>query len=294
MNSSFTNMSSNGAGAGLDAGGVQEFLNGQSVVSQTVLVIVLALILYIVMMIMESVYLLWAQAEGSRVDVFPYRQNAQNGQEIITQNPAISSAITLPPSYNERTGAEFTYSFFLLLNANGFSNTASTELKHVFHKGYSKMTPLMSPGVFVHGNKNTLRIYANSTKKIQNFVDIEDIPIGKWVHVVILARKNALEIYINGNIIKKMSVEGVLMQNYQDLILFSQRQGIRLGSGADEKQVNGPFNGDLASLTYFSYAISYSEIQGLVSAGPSTETKKGGAADVANPYLVDNWWTGAH
>lgn len=287
-------MSSNASGAGLGAGGVQEFLNGQGVVSQTLLVIVLALILYIVMMIMESVYLLWSQAEGSRIDVFPYRQNAQNGQEIIAQNPAISSALTLPPSYNERTGAEFTYSFFLLLNANGFSNTATTELKHVFHKGYSKMTPLMSPGVFVHGAKNTLRVYANSTKKIHNVVDIEDIPINKWVHVVILARKNALEIYINGNIIKKMSVEGVLMQNYQDLILFSQRQGIRLGTDDDQKQVNGPFSGDLASLTYFSYAISYSEIQGLVAGGPSTATKKGGAADVVNPYLVDNWWTGSH
>ncbi len=287
-------MSSNGLGAA--SGGVQEFLNGQGVISQTVLVIVLALILYIVMMIMESIYLLWAQAEGSRIDVFPYRQNAQNGQEIIAQNPAISSALTLPPSYNERTGAEFTYSFFLLLNPSGFSNTntAATEIKHVFHKGYSKMSPLMSPGVFVHGNKNTLRIYANSTKKMHNIVDIEDIPINKWVHVVILARKNALEIYINGNIIKKMSVEGVLMQNYQDLILFSQRQGITLGAGTDAKQVTGPFSGDLASLTYFSYAISYSEIQGLVAVGPSTETKKGGAADVANPYLVDSWWTGAH
>lgn len=282
-------MSSNGSGEG----GVQEFLNGQGVVSQTLLVIILALILYIVMMIMESVYLLWSQAEGSRIDVFPYSQNAQNGQEIIAQNPAISSALTLPPSYNERTGAEFTYSFFLLLNASGFKNNESDQLKHVFHKGYSKMTPLMSPGVFVHGDKNTLRIYANSTKKIFNFVDIEDIPIGKWVHVVILARKNALEIYINGNIIKKMSVEGVLMQNYQDLILFSQRS-VSATKFDGSKGVNGPFSGDLASLTYFSYAISYSEIQGLIAAGRSTETKKGAATDVANPYLVDNWWTGSH
>ena len=287
MNSSFTNMNSG-------ADGIQGFLSGQGVLSQTLLVIVLALILYIVMMMLESVYLLWAQAEGLRVDVFPYRQSGQSGQVVIAQNPAISSALILPPSYNERTGAEFTYSFFLLLNPSGFSNTATTELKHVFHKGYSKMTPLLSPGVFVHGAKNTLRIYANSTNKIHNYVDVEDIPIGKWVHVVILARKNALEIYVNGNIIKKLSVDGVLIQNYQDLILFSQRQGIRLGTGEDEKQVNGPFNGDLASLTYFSYAISYSEIQGLVSAGPSTETQKGTAADTVNPYLVDNWWTGAH
>jgi hypothetical protein len=288
MNSSFTNMNSG------SADGVQEYLMGQGVVSQTLLVLVLALILYIVMMMMESVYLLWSQAEGSRMDVFPYRQNAQNGQVVIAQNPAISSALTLPPSYNERTGAEFTYSFFLLLNSNGFANNQANQLKHVFHKGYSKMTPLMSPGVFVHGNKNILRVYANSTKKIDNYVDIEDIPINKWVHVVILARKNALEIYVNGNIIKKMSVEGVLMQNYQDLILFSQRQGIRIGSGEDGKEVSGPFSGDLASLTYFSYAISYSEIQGIVAAGPSTETQKGGAADSVNPYLVDNWWTGAH
>jgi hypothetical protein len=288
MNTSFTNMNPS-----TTTEGVQEYLMGQGVVSQTLLVIVLALILYIVMMIMESVYLIWARAEGSRIDIFPYRQNAQNGQEIIPQNPAISSALTLPPSYNERTGAEFTYSFFLLLNGNGFKNNESDQLKHVFHKGYSKMNPLMSPGVFVHGDKNTLRVYANSTNNVFNKVDIDDIPINKWVHVVITARKNALEIYINGNIIKKLSVEGVLMQNYQDLVLFSQRS-ISATNFDKEKGVNGAFNGDLASLTYFSYAISYSEIQGLNTVGPSTKTKKGGAADVASPYLVDNWWTGSH
>ena len=271
----------------------QSFLMGSGALSQLLLVLVLALILYILMMALESMYLLWSKAEGSRIDVFPYRANAQNNTEVIAQDPAISSALTLPPSFNERTGIEFTYSFFLLLNSNGFSAPGAdttTTLKHVFHKGYTKMYPLMSPGVFIHSNTNTMRVYVNSTKKILNEVDIPNVPVNKWVHVVILARKNAVEVYINGNIIKKMSVEGVLMQNYQDLILFSQRSGVRLG-GASAQQVTGPFNGDLASLTYFSYAISYSEIQGLNAAGPAKETKKGGAADVASPYLTDTWWT---
>ena len=274
----------------------QSFLMGSGALSQLVLVLVLALILYILMMALESMYLLWSKAEGSRIDVFPYRANAQNNTEVIAQDPAITSALTLPPSFNERTGIEFTYSFFLLLNSNGFSGSDSTmTLKHVFHKGYSKMYPLLSPGVFIHSNTNTMRVYVNSTKKILNEVDIPNVPVNKWVHVVILARKNAIEVYINGNIIKKMSVEGVLMQNYQDLILFSQRSGVRLGEGLTTdtsiKQVTGPFNGDLASLTYFSYAISYSEIQRLNAAGPAKETKKGGAADAASPYLTDTWWT---
>jgi len=270
----------------------QSFLMGSGALSQLLLVLVLALILYILMMALESMYLLWSKAEGSRIDVFPYRANAQNNTEVIAQDPAISSAITLPPSFNERTGIEFTYSFFLLLNSNGFSGPNNTmELKHVFHKGYTKMYPLLSPGVFIHSNTNTMRVYVNSTKKILNEIDIPNVPVNKWVHVVILARKNAIEVYINGNIIKKMSVEGVLMQNYQDLILFSQRSGVRLGEGSNALQVTGPFNGDLASLTYFSYAISYSEIQGLNAAGPTKETKKGGAADAASPYLTDTWWT---
>ncbi len=278
------------------ANSAQSFLMGSGVLSQLILVLVLALILYIVMMTLESMYILWSKAEGSRVDVFPYRANAQNNTEIIAQNPAISSAVILPPSFNERTGIEYSYSFFLLLNSNGFSApgaSTTTTLKHVFHKGYTKMFPLMSPGVFIHSNTNTMRVYVNSTKKILNYVDVPNVPVNKWVHVVLIARKNALEVYINGNIIKKLSVDGVLMQNYQDLILFSQRAGIRLGEGTDTNamQVAGPFNGDLASLTYFSYAISYSEIQGLNAVGPSKETKKGGAADVASPYLADNWWT---
>ena len=274
--------------------GAQSFLMGSGALSQLLLTLVLALILYILMMTLESMYILWSKAEGSRVDVFPYRANAQNNVETIAQNPAITSAITLSPSMNERTGIEFSYSFFLLLNSNGFSapGTGGTAtLKHVFHKGYSKMYPLMSPGVFVHSNENKLRVYVNSPKQILNFVDVTNVPVNKWVHVVLSARKNALEVYINGNIIKKLSVDGVLMQNYQDVILFSQRAGVRLGEGADALQVTGSFNGDLASLTYFSYAISYSEIQGLNAVGPSKETKKGGMADVATPYLVDNWWT---
>jgi hypothetical protein len=273
---------------------VRDFLAGTGTVSQILLVIVLGLILYVLMMALESIYALWAQSKRTRVDAFPYRQSAQNNTETISQNPAISSSMTLFPSYNERTGMEFSYSFFLKLNSNGFTSGTKT-LKHVFHKGYTKMYPLMSPGVFVHSDENTVRVYMNSTKKILNHVDIPNIPVGKWVHLVILARKNSIEIYLNGNIVKKLNVDGLPVQNYQDLILFSQRQGLRLPdpsvSATATIDITGPFNGDLASLTYFTYAMSYSEIQGINVGGPSTETKKSGSGEVSSPYLVDNWWT---
>ena len=123
-----------------------------------------------------------------------------------------------------------------------------------------------------------------------------NVPVNKWVHVVLIARKNALEVYVNGNIIKKMSVDGVLMQNYQDLILFSQRPG-RLGTSAlagsgstPQIEVKGPFTGSVASLAYFSYALSYSEIQGLLNEGPSEEAEESASSGTASPYLTDNWW----
>jgi hypothetical protein len=53
--------------------------------------------------------------------------------------------------------------------------------------------------------------------------------------------------------------------------------------------VMGKASGYLSNLFYFSYALSYSEIQGLLNQGPSS------SFDQSNmdmpPYLIDSWWT---
>lgn len=268
----------------------QAYLLGSGPIAQALLAIVLGLVLYVVMMAMEIVYSTWLKASRTRVDILPYRVNADDKMRTYTQNPKAPNATLLPLSDNERTGAEFSYTFFIY--ANPSSMEASEGLRHILHKGYSRFFPLMGPGVFMKTNENTLRVYMNSTKKWDNYVDIPNIPLKKWVHCAIVGRKNSVEIYINGNIAKKLNLDGVMYQNYQDLILFSQRPG-RLGAVAGSTpqiEVKGPFTGSVASLVYFSYALSYSEIQGLLNEGPSDKAEESASSSTASPYLTDNWW----
>jgi hypothetical protein len=273
----------------------QAFLMGSGFVAQALLVIVISALLFILMMTLETIYLTWLRASRTRIDILPYSTNSENKMKTIVQNPKAPNSLTLPLSENERTGAEFSYSFYIFINPSNIDNNKTTTqgLRHVFHKGYSSYYPLMGPGVFVKTNENALRVYMNSSKSWDNHVDIPNIPLKKWVHIVIVGRKNTVEIYVNGNIAKKIKFDGVLYQNYQDLILFSQRSGRlpRSSSNAQQVEIKSAFSGSLSSLVYYSYAISYSEVQELMNEGPSSKTEESVDGNPnASPYLVDSWW----
>jgi hypothetical protein len=134
----------------------------------------------------------------------------------------------------------------------------------------------------------------NSSTTWNNYVDVENIPVKKWVHIVIMARDNSIEVYINGNVSKRLTItDGVLYQNFGNLYLFSQRP-ILLNKNlipslvGENLQIFGTYTGNFSSLVYFSYALSYTEIQSLVQAGASTKTEK--KSEDSPPYLEDAWW----
>jgi len=51
--------------------------------------------------------------------------------------------------------------------------------------------------------------------------------------------------------------------------------------------------GLFSRMTYFSYALSYSEINSLMNQGPSSKlaSSQGG---MTAPYLDDSWWTSSY
>jgi hypothetical protein len=55
--------------------------------------------------------------------------------------------------------------------------------------------------------------------------------------------------------------------------------------------VFGALKGMLSRLTYFSYALSYAEIQQLMNEGPSSKMDSGLNTANMPPYLDDTWWT---
>jgi hypothetical protein len=265
---------------------------GSNAIQQFVFPVIIVLVLYCMFMFLEIMYKYINRLSVNRVDLLPNTYTNDN-TKIISQNPLLTDKKLIQLSDNERTGIEFTYSFYLFVNPSSF--TQDDGLLHIFHKGYASQFPLLGPGVYMRSNKNTLRVYMNTFKTWNNFVEIDNFPLSKWVHIAIVCTNDALEVFINGNLTKKLSFDGfVPYQNYQDLICFSKRRIIKSSS----TDVNTPpdFNvltsmtGMISRLTYFNYALCYAEIKKEMDQGPSSKMDSTLMAD-APPYLADTWWT---
>ena len=226
-----------------------------------------------------------------------YSANSKDMSITIHQDASkYSDAKTIGMSINERTGIEFSYSFFIFVLPTTFDSTDVNTFKHVFHKGFAIPWPLMGPGVFMNATTNTMRVIMNAYNNPYTFADVTNIPIQKWVHVVLNCVNNGLDIFINGGLAKRISFENTLpYQNFQDLILFSTvklstlgRGGLPAALGTNQFNLTGAFSGTLSNLIYTRYALSVGEIQNLMTKGPSTKVIK--TVMEEPPYLADDWW----
>ena len=264
------------------------------IMSQLIFSVTLLAILYMVLLFTQVFYKYINRLSINKKVLLANTYNIDDKSITIPQNPNIRGNIFISPSDNERSGIEFSYTFYLNVNPSAFRQEYG--LSHIFHKGYSSQFPLLAPGVYMRSDTNTLRVYMNSYKTWNNFIEVENIPIGKWVHIALVVSENSLEIYINGNLTKKMSFEGFApYQNYQDIQCFSQRRITMkksMISSIDENgfDIFGAMKGQLSRLNYFSYALCYAEIQQLMNEGPSSKLDSALSTGNIPPYLNDTWW----
>ena len=278
---------------------------GSDPLSQVLTGVALVAAVYFTMLFAEYIYQSYLAMFRDRVEIFPNTYTSGSLSHTAIQDPKSPLAKTVYTSDNQRSGVEFSYSLFCYITSDTFSN-GDDQLYHILHKGYSKPYPLMGPGLFMKGNSNTLRVYMNCYQTWNNYADIDNIPIEKWVHIVVSCKGNQLYVYINGNLKTKMALSGNTppYQNYGDIYLFSQRKIIipsttaSLRTGTDESQVssgalnfNGAAKGLASRVFYFAYALTYTEIQNLISMGPSPVME--GVNMSITPYLTDQWWTTA-
>ena len=274
--------------------GLVDTVSGKTPVGEILLGTLLILITVTLFFTSEGIYTASKTMSTRFQHLMNYTANADEKALVIHQDPSkYADAKQVLPSNNEPSGSEFAYSFYLYVNSTTF-DTGSDVLHHVWHKGYGCVWPLMGPGVFIKGSTNAMRVVMNTYENPYAFVDVANIPIRKWFHVVLNCRQGGLEVHINGNLVNKLRFENTLPYiNYQDIILFSganftlNSQTPALNGKA--LQVSGAFKGMMSEFIYTRYAISFTEIQTLYHAGPSKQIKT--SAQELPPYLADTWWT---
>jgi len=277
--------------------GLVDTVSGKTPVGEILLGTLLILITVTLFFTSEGIYTASKTMSTRFQHLMNYTANADEKALVIHQDSSkYADAKQILPSNNEPSGSEFAYSFYLYVNSTTF-DTGSDVLHHVWHKGYGCVWPLMGPGVFIKGSTNAMRVVMNTYENPYAFVDVANIPIRKWFHVVLNCRKGGLEVHINGNLVNKLRFENTLPYiNYQDIILFSGAN-FTLNSqtpalNGKTLQVNGAFKGMMSEFIYTRYAISFTEIQTLYHAGPSKQRKT--SAQELPPYLADTWWTSSY
>lgn len=201
-----------------------------------------------------------------------------NNMIVIPQDPNSKNANTIHRSVNERNGIEFTWSVWLYLDNMQYMQG---QLKHVFHKGNSNLNtdgsvfPNNAPGLYIAPNTNDLIIMMNTYNVVNEEITIPNIPLNKWINVVLRCKNTTLDVYINNTIAKSVTLSGVPKQNYGDVYVC----------------MNGGFAGYVSNLSYYDHALSINELYNLSNAGPNLAMVGPDTITQTNPnYLSLRWY----
>ena len=272
--------------------GSKEFLQSNSIVAKFAFLI---LILIVFMLLLSlGTFILTRVFSQSHNPILIKGMIDSRQMMIIPQDPSKKDAIPIFRSKNEREGLEFTWSVWIYVDDFTYNED---RFKHIFHKGNDNITrdnkvtyvgvnyPINGPGLYLtprianaKGDLAGLKLIMNSFPDISEEIDIHNLPLNKWVNVIIrVTKQNQLDVYISGTLVKRLMLKGVPRQNYGDIYV----------------SMNGGFSGNTSELRYFEKAIGTRQIQKIVNKGPNLTFVAGTnmeAKKLKNKYLSTQWY----
>jgi len=251
--------SNSGSGSGtFSLQGTKDFLASNSLVAKFAFLL-LVLILFMMALRFGVQLLSWIFTPSGSPHLLNGMIDARH-MKVIPVDPAKNGAVPILRSNNQNDGIEFTWSVWIYIDDLDYG--AGT-YRHIFHKGnddinYTKAPtglnfPNNGPGLYITPNKNNLLLIMNTFENIDEKIIIEDVPLNKWINVIIRCEQNIVDCYINGTVTKRHELSGVPFQNYGNVYM----------------SMNGGFSGYTSNLWYYNYALGTSAIQRLVDQGPN-------------------------
>lgn len=228
--------------------------------------------------------------------IIPGMRSTQMKKEYQV-NPTKLDPKPILRSINEDQGMEFSWSSWVWINSVDYE---STDPRILFTKGMSiddfklqegtstrKEFIMNSPGLYIYDGStsktNSLSVVVSffddtnvdSMGKTYDVITIHNIPMQKWVNVIIRVQGRIVDVYINGTLTKRRTYEKVVKQNYGNIHVGSQK------NGADAY---------ISSLRYFNYAIGPHIIQDVMYNGPNLKMEGSEMLNTKPPYLAMKWY----
>ena len=258
-------------------------LNGNTILERFIFVI-LVVICFVVLLSVGS-NILSAILEPSNPYIVDGLYTASNGK-VIPQDPKKSGSVSITRSDNETNGIEFSWSIWLNVTSLDDSPGNAGQYKHIFSKGDNDNVPIdsrglnspnNSPGLYIDKNTNSIIVIMNTFEQIEEMITVTDVPLNKWVHVLIRVEGAYFDVYINGTLAKRKVLGSVPKQNNGNVYLCQ----------------NGGFSGFISNLRYYKSALEPGDILRIVNKGPSLKLSKLEKKDLKNGnlnYLAMDWY----
>jgi hypothetical protein len=245
------------------------FLDSNGIIAKVVFLIMVILVFLLLFFLLVKLIGYFSQTPSN-----PMLVNGQiNGTKkiVISQNPANKGSKTIARSNNRAAGIEFTWCVWLQLSDNTASSNATLNwYSPVFVKGDVSLTNNGTneycslnngPGVYFGKPSEPNRLYilmdTVDTPAIESsalVIEIPNLP-AEYFHLAVRCQNTYIDVYINGNLVKRKNLMNVPKQNYYNVVVSPE---------------NG-FNGVLSNLQYFSSALSVIDINAIVRKGPNTK-----------------------
>ena len=261
---------------------VSDFLNTNNLVSRFAFVILILFIFIFLLRIGVNLisYFLMPKDEPELL------KGMINSKQmmIIEQDPSKFSSIPIKRSVNRNDGIEFSWSVWVNIEDITYNEN---KYRHIFNKGnrniindenddnYGMIQPNNAPGLYITPYKNNLMIVMNTFNTINEKIEIEEIPLNKWLCIVIRCENKTLDIFINGTLVKRHVLSSVPKQNYDNVNL----------------SLNGGFAGYTSSLKYYDRALNILDITSILYKGPNKKILSESITSTSkNPSYISTRW----
>ena len=277
---------------GSNGAGFKDFMESNNLVAKMAFLLLVIFIFIVILQLGIRLMTFYFDTSTS-----PYLINGMvkaNQPIIFPQDPSALNSKPLQRSINGPDGIEFTWSVWVYIET--LPNTI--QYSHIFSKGNSDIAPVDSkctdstqscfvtglvqpsnaPGLYIAPGTNELVVVMNTFNTINNEITIPNIPLNKWINVIIRCQGTTIDVYINGTIAKSFDLGYVPKQNYGDVFV----------------ALNGGFDGNISNLRYYNYALGTSEIQSITQVGPNIamvdNTPGSGMSSKYSKYFSLSWY----
>ena len=266
----------------------QDFAEKNSTVSK--FIFILFIIILFGLLIRVGVYIISLFTLPSKNPIIVNGMLPTNSMKKYQVNPTLANSKPILRSVNENQGMEFTWSTWLFIDNTSSGNNMNP--RRIFSKGGNSETgelfAMNSPGLYLYdgstSNTNAITIATTTFAASDMHTDgqiktktitIKNIPIQKWVNVIIRAQNKTIDVYINGILSVRHNLSEVIKQNYGDIFVGDDKNGM---------------NGFISSLRYFDHAIGNMKIQEIIQQGPNLKMIGDQNQETMPPYLATRWY----